>query len=776
LELPTEAGVATLQSLLPNPNVQLLLDSVGSLRGASAGASSIAIGDRPGCPDCQIETGLFTRTDVGLSTSHEWTVRADYLPTSTDTVYARYTDTHSALSPDLFANSAALPSMDTQQSGPARNFGILWAHTFSSTVINELRFSGQQIAFSFDALPATLANPIAHEPSFTFANSFNSVTFGGFAQATFPQGRSHKTFQVQDAVSVIRGSHAFKVGADVAVILANDQIPFNADGFITFFPSEGNDCVVNGAPAPCTDLADFIDGFGGSSTGQNNITRTFGNPFISVPTNQQAYYVQDTWKALPNLTLDLGLRYEYQPPDASNVLPFPSVNRETFFSDDFQLRVPVQPDRNNFGPRLGFSYSPRFWSGLFGEDKTVIRGGAGMFYDTFFTNISDNTASGSPNAIGAQTGSSAGRGTPDAFGALAGLSPILSQTSSRTSVVSNLRNPLTYQWNVNVQRELPAHLVAEVAYVGTRATRLFVNEQFNPVDPLTGVRIHPNRGSTVVRGNSGDSIYHGLQTQVERNFGHLSMRASYTYSKVLDNGSEVFVTSGGATRWQNVRDPRSDRGPSAFDRTHRATFTWVYELPSPHGGVLRQILGGWEAAGDVEFQTGAPETLYFGGIDQNGDGEAFNDRPHTGNPGAPLNVTVNCVLDPSCITGVGLDLGGGNILDLEHLVFVGDAVPGTPDQFRYLFSNAGVPGNIGRNSIRLPGQQTWNLTAIKRFHIHESSNLEFRVDFFNAFNHSDAGVRNLVGYGDLFNLDGFLNSDLTRGGGRSIQTWVKLSF
>jgi hypothetical protein len=774
LLLPTAAGVSALQSIGPNTNAQLLIDSLGGLRGSTSDPTAVGtvnIGNRPGCGSpCNVEVGPFTRTDNTGAKAREWTVRADYLPTPADNLFVRYTDTFSSFAPDLFANPAALPTADTEQSGPARNLGVMWAHTFSPRVLNELRFSGQLLDFGFNPTAASLANPLAHVPGLALASSFQNTVWGGFSQGLFPQFRSHKTLQFQDAVSIVKGSHTFKLGADIAVLLVRDGIPFNSDGLIVY--SGGGDCSAIGL-ATCTDLANYIDGFSGPA---GTIAKQFGNPTTNVPTDQQAYYFQGSWKARANLTLDYGVRYEYQPPDASNSLAYPAVNRATVLTDPFQQKVEVQPDRNNWGPRFGFSYSPRFWSGVLGENKTVIRGGAGMFYDAFFTNISNNTAGGAPNTLGGNIfgGSDpSGRGTANAIGTVAGITPTVDPTNRVDSVVSNLRNPLTYQWNLNVQRELPGKLIAEVAYVGTRAERLWVNEQLNPVDPATGNRLNPNRGAIVVRGNGGDSIYHGFQTQVSRSVGRLVLRGAYTWSRAIDNMSEVFATSGGASRWQVVNDPRSDRGPSAFHHTHRAVFTWVYDVPAPKNmGVLSAIVGGWSTSGNVSFQSGAPETVFFGGYDQNGDGEGFNDRPSLGNPRAPLNFSNGCLNDPACITGFGFN-DGTSLTD----VFTG--APGTLNDFRYIAFAQGLvrAGNVPRNSIYFPGRQDWNLSVLRRFPVpwHES-NFELRADFFNAFNHPNEGVNNLIGFGNLLNPAVFGNFATTKAGGRQIQFWLKYSF
>ena len=791
LTIPTASGLATLNQVLAgnpgNTNVQILLNSLNGLV-APTTIASVPIADEPGCTGCSVDFGQLTRTDSERGLSYEWTVRGDYTASASDTIFARFTSTRNSLNPDLFANPSALPSEDTQQGGPARNFGVMWAHTFSPTVLNEFRFSAQTIAFHFDPTAKTLANPQAHFPSITFTDSFGSgvVALGGFSAATFPQGREHETYQFQDAVSIVKGRHNIKIGTDLNVILVQDQIPFNSDGTALF--SGGGNCTVNGTLGTnnCTDLANYIDDVSGIT---GNVQLSFGNPRISTPTSQQAYYFQDSWKIRPNFTVDYGVRYEYQPPDASNVLAFPAINRATALTASPTDRVEVKPYRNAWGPRLGFSYAPRFW----GENKTVIRAGAGVFYDTFFTNISNNTAATFPNSLGGELfgADSGGRGLPLALESIATIPASANPTNLREPVTDNLRQPRTYQWNLNVQRELPGKLIAQVAYVGTRGTGLFANEQFNPrVNSNSlfapGARENPSLGSIVVRGNRGDSIYHSLQTEVTRNVGRLSLRGAYTWSRSIDNASEIFVTCGGATRWQDVKDPRSDRGPSCFNHTNVAAFTWVYALPGPSMRVLNQVLGGWETSGSIVLQSGAPENLYFGGLDVNGDGEGFNDRPSLLTASAPINMSNACLNNPSCVTGIALndpvDFGPG-LLDLGQLFFGaggnGVILPVTANQVKYV-ANVGQNGNIGRNSIVLPGLEQYNLSVLKNFKIPvgEGHQLQFRADFLNAFNHFNAGQNNIIGYGNLLNPGfGVLGpKSLTLDGGRSIQVWMKYSF
>lgn len=777
LTIPTASGVATLKQVLAgspnNANVQLLLNTLGGLTAPSPIGNPVQLADEPGCIGCAVQFGDLIRTDSTRGLSYEWDVRGDYTASASDTIFARFTNTYSSLTPDLFANPTALPTQDTLQGGPARNLGIMWAHTFSSTVLNEFRFSQQTIGFTFGPTAATLKQPIAHAPGINFTNSFNPVTaLGGFEQGTFPQGRQHQNYQFQDAVSVVKGGHSFKFGADLTVLLVQDQIPFNSDGLALFAP--GGTCTVNNvAGATCTDLANYVDDFTG--LGNSSISRQFGNPRLSTPTSQQAYYFEDSWKMRSNFTLNYGIRYEYEPPDAENGLPYPAIPREAPTALQFQVRDQVKPYRNAWGPRLGFSYSPKFWQGLFGQDKTVIRGGAGVFYDTFFTNISNNTAAHTPNTLGGTLFGAVApptpRGISQALETIATISPTASQTDTQEPVIDNLRLPRTYQWNLNVQRELPGKLIAQVAYVGTRGTGLFDNEQFNPGDLATGNRVNPLFGSVIVRANRGDSIYHGLQTEVSRSVGRLSLRGAYTWSRAIDNAGDVFTTTGGSSFWQNLRDPRSDRGPSNFNHTHVASFTWVYALPGPSMRFLNQVLGGWVTTGTIVLQSGDPETLYFGGFDQNGDLQG-NDRPSVGNWKAPINVSPSC-LSSACITGIGFTPDGVNFFD----AFTN--TPGTKGQFRYYANGLGQDGNLGRNSFNLPGLEQYNLSVEKNFKIpFRESQLQFRGDFINAFNHMNFGQNNISGYGNLLNPgSGVLGPTyLTNDGGRSIVVWMKYSF
>ena len=346
-----------------------------------------------------------------------------------------------------------------------------------------------------------------------------------------------------------------------------------------------------------------------------------------------------------NFTLNLGLRYEYWG-TPENVLQFPSLDSR-FGQGLAGGYVPIRVCRASNRPTktilLPASASHTLpISGIASWAATRPLSAPAMESST--TESSQTSSTTRPVAL--QTAwRSALSGTRDRIWGGASLTPpafssSLQPTQSATSAVStissHLLNPLTHQWNLDIQRELPGGFNVTAAYVGTRGEHLFVNQEFNPFGE------NPDFGSVTVRTNGGDSIYHSGQLLVERPFKHgLLLRGAYTYSKFIDDQSEVFVTSGGSSRSEDLFNQHSDRGPSAFDRRHRFTLAYLYELPYVHNRsnafmmVLNAITSGWQSSGTITFSTGAPETV-IDNFDVNGDG-FNNDRPDLGNPKAPFN-------------------------------------------------------------------------------------------------------------------------------------------
>jgi outer membrane receptor protein involved in Fe transport len=751
---PTASGVAELQAL-NSANANFLIAAFAGLTAPTI-TKSVPLGSATaGGPDRgTVDFGLVQRSGIGeISNDRQWDVRVDFTPTDKDSLMGRYYRDDGSLTPDLFNFPRQLSPFDSQQGGPSQSFAGGWTHTISSKALNELRVSYTNIGFSFGPTAATSSNPLAQLPAITIVGVSSAATTPfptlGFP-SNLPQGRAHKSYQYQDALSYTVGRHTFKGGIDANHLSVVDSIPFNSRGTITFaqrVPGDTTSCGTIG----CTGLANFIDNFTGPSGAVNKV---FGSPVLQPFVTTYAPYIQDTWRMKENLSLTLGLRYEYWG-SPENVLQFPALNPNATvglagatFPSVYSSKQPL--DRNNFGPRVGIAYTPHVASRLFGGDKTVIRAGYGMFYDGLFTNILDNTGGTSPNAVGGTlTGTSSqngGRGLANATGLLNSVAPLLNPLATVNTIAGNLMNPMTQQWNLDIQREFRGGFVFTAAYVGTRGEHLYVNQQYNP--GINGVRMNPNLGAVTVRTNGADSIYHAGQFTLDRKFSHgLLLRAAYTYSKLIDDASEVFTISQQSSFSENPFSQGQDRGPSLYDRRHRLVVTYIWDVPYVHKTdnvgfrALNAITSHWQWSGFATFQTGQPETIITG-TDVLGDLNTTNDRPNLVNPSLPQG-----------------------------------------DFNRYAPAPAGSLGNLGRNTYTGPNNQYWDM-AIQRtipigFHHLEHQALTLRAEFFDALNHANRFLPDLNladGASTTPGDGGFGDLASTVQGQRQIKIYVKYSF
>ncbi|MGB7621977.1 MAG: carboxypeptidase regulatory-like domain-containing protein [Terriglobia bacterium] len=751
LRVPTAAGIATLQSLGPNPNVDFLINALGGLRGTSNGLSTIALGSgRTG-----VETGLVQRSGLAqFSNNTQWDTRLDWLPRQADSFSFRYLFSDSVFAPDTFANPGTLSPFDTEQGGRSQNMGITWTHTVSMRAVNEFRFSYGRINFAFGPTASTLSNPLAQLPAATISGLLVSGDQFGFTTG-FPQGRVKNSWQYQDAYTYTIGNHTLKAGFDISRLLQREDVPFNSRGTLAFSAGGG-----------FTALGNFVDNFTGQSGGASI---NFGSPTVFPNQTLQAYYVQDSWRVKPNFTFNYGIRYEYWGTPL-NVLSFPTITGTAGQTGPLTAVVKQQKDTNNWGPRVSLAYTPHVWKGLFGEDKTVIRAGYGIFYDGLFGNILVNAGSSVPNVLGGTITGTTGRGLPNASGLIPSIAPSLDPFSTQSAVVSNLVNPLTHQWNFDIQRELRGNFIVTAAYVGTRGERLFVNDQLNP--GIDFARINPDRGSIQVRTNAGDSIYHAFNLKVDRRFSKgLLLRGAYTWSRLIDDGSEVFATTGLSSFPQDSFNRSADRGLSAFDRRQRLVLSYVYDLPSlkRNGNFAASAASfafrDWQISGTTTFQAGAPNTV-TPGFDINGDLNGGSDRPNLGNPSAPFT---SFAYDGAQVGGIP-----GVFYDGPTVNSTGDLIPVSANSVHWLIQGAGV-GNVGRNTVISPGRQDWNFSIARQFKMPskrmEGQHIEFRTELFNVFNHPNQGNLSL----NLQDPD-FGNADVTRFGGRQIRFWLKYAF
>jgi outer membrane receptor protein involved in Fe transport len=829
---PTSRGRDTLRSLFPagtNPNVDALLDftantvgssspfflALGAAPGSSATSSTTcdaqgngAAGNRP----C-VEFGTFTIQQPFLNTNKQGQFRIDHAISDNNQLSGRFIFDRSD-TPGAFPS---FPGFGASTVNRNYNFLVSDTHVFSPSFTNEVRLAYNRIQFQFP-----LDDPSG--PAGTFPRIvFNGTLVSSLgASQSFPQGRTANNYVVQDTATYVRGNHTFRGGVDFLRQISTQAAPFAPRGIFTYAASTGYNSFGN-----------FVDDFGGGG----NVQRDFGTAVYHPQLYRTALFLQDRWKASESLTLTLGLRYEYfgvpfntlKTPAYTGLFNINPVTLTGPYSEPNQVR----PDRNNWAPTVGVAYSPVFTDGLlgsfFGERKTVLRAGYQIGYDSFFNNIASNAAVSSPNLIATLLNSTATAAAPRGianFSAQGPTTPNLNPRSAQTLIAPDLVNPYYQRWSVGMQRELPYSLVVDVSYVGSKGTKLYINEDANPQVrpelrilpaaytgptnctingtitaaqatpgfpagspcPLTG-RLDNLQGGRTVRTNGGSSSYNAGQLEVRRRFSdNFLLSGSYTFSKLLSNADEVFVTGVGFTSPSLFAIPavfggdRLDRARSQNDRTHRAAITYVVESPwfREQRGFVGRVLGGFQVSGVTSFESGQPYTV-ANGLDADGIGGA-NDRP-TYNPAGQRGVrAVPVVNAQGFITSYNNPETGQTIDPLAAEFIVNPA---------FVSGLAGsVPrvGNLGRNTQISPGINNWNVNVMKRTNVTENVRIEFRTEFYNIFNHPQY----LTGSVSPFSPTGgfiqtnanstpaglFLNPNTasTDGGGRVIRYQLKLVF
>ncbi|HEX8558562.1 MAG TPA: carboxypeptidase regulatory-like domain-containing protein [Pyrinomonadaceae bacterium] len=835
LTTPTAAGRERLRQIFA-PGASSNLDTylgVTQNSVATSGFQNIAIGARPGCDaPCNIQFGTFVGTYANVFKDRQAIGRIDHTIDENDQFSARYVYGNRVQPTGALANFVV--GFEVGNINATQNLLLQEIHTFSPSLTNDLRVGYGRIAFDF---PISGANPLATSLGTININQLTPAPAIG-VPSNFPQGRISNNYILQDTMTHVRGDHTFRFGLEVLNQRSRQQVPFRARPDLTYQASTG-----------FTGFANFIDDFGGSGGAAQ---RDFGVDVFYPRRVRQSYFFQDRWRASDELTLTLGLRYE----DFGR--PVTSLATQTFtglFNLDPVTRTgpysepnEAPKDLNNFAPTVGVAYAPAFREGLLGtlfsERRTVIRAGYQVTYDSFFDNIASNAAASSPNivatAVNSVVSAANPRGLPNLAASLPTAPRPLSPLDGQTLVARDLVNPYYQRWSLGLQRELPSNFIVDVSYVGSKGTKLYLNEDLNPVLPesmrsappagypsactpgtnLTAAqaagtnfaagtpcplsnRLDILQGARLTRTNGGSSSYHAGQLEVRRRFAdNLALTASYTWSKLIDNGSEVFAVANINLPQQAARPPilgfsnRLERSVSLFDRTHRAVFTYVYQLPwmSEQRGFLGRVLGGWEWSGVTTFETGVPVTV-ANGADADGIGGNF-DRPDVNPAGVPgtraiPSLTVASASNPAvAATNVCGVTTVGTLFYTDAPSGAGACIGLTPGNAYYigLLANSGRTGNLGRNTLRTPGTNLFDMNFTKRTRISENVRLEFRTEVFNIFNHPNylqgsvspftpaAGnlpVTVLTSVAGRFLQPNTVGTD---GGGRTIRYQLKLVF
>jgi hypothetical protein len=752
LVLPTEAAVARLRSLFPtNPRLDIYLKPLGGLRGF-ANPVPLQLGADP---LTGVDRGVVNFASApfalpGSNAGPQVLVRLDHNRSEQHRLAFRYiNDTHSN-SP----RRMLFPGFIQDEAQLNHNFLFTDHYTFSPTWTNEFRFAYSRQNTDDNRISPQSIPQAQTQPRI----NISSINSPGVL-SDFVQFRHVNNLLFQEKQTKLSGRHTFSYGIEFLKQLATQRAS-------AFYLGELNYVATPGLGYSA--FANFLDDFSG---GNALLKKDFGATLFHPDQLRQTYFFQDMWLPAPSLSLTLGLRYENFG-QVANALRFPAF--AGFDPNDFLKPNRVNTDNNNFGPAFGLAWSPSFRSGwlhtLFGENKTVWRGGFQISYDAFFTQmLSLALASAPPNGRRVQlSGLNTGRGTPKWSEQLpAAASPPSPLDAQNGTLEKDFRNPYTERWSFGFQRQLSGRIVIDGSYIGSESHKLMTWDQVNPlVDPLdsaSGPRLHPDIGRRDIRTSQGNSSYHAMQWRVERRFARgFQVTGSYTWSRNLDSTSEGVGALAGQSSIGNRTSIdiargglKLDRGPSDFDRSHRLSILYVWDLPRPAGRQLKYALGGWSLAGITSFQSGTPFTLLNAPI-----GGANSVRPDIGNPNAPL--TTRAIVFRSCPTGYQNP-------DTSTCV--------TPADVHWI-ENRGLPNanTVGRNTLVAGGINNFDVSLSKSFQIAEQKRMEFRWEALNALNHpqfTQFPERDVTSPGPVPGSPSrFLNRDFTDSGIRTM--WVQL--
>ena len=600
-----------------------------------------------------------------------------------------------------------LPGFGDTVKRRSQNGMVALTMVLTPNLVNESRVAFSRVAASVTqeasvlnsdvGLPAI--SPRARDAGLSF------ITVTGFSplgdEGNNPQNSVTNVYQFLNNASYVTGDHLIKFGVDVRFSQQNAFRDVESRGRLQFSPFGQ---ITGNA------LGDLLLGF----PFLTSVARV-DNP-QQIRTESYNFFINDSYRITPRLTLTGGLRYEYNSPpvdadDRANVYDVATRSLVQVGTNGVP-RSGFEADRNNFAPRVGFAWSV--------SEKTVLRGGYGIYYDQSPLAPAEALYFNSPffdNNI---------------FFSLPGLPLTLNDPfpaffpfplpDSALSIQRDLRTGYMQHWNFNVERQVGSSSVIELAYVGSKGTKLLTARDINQPQPSVlppGLpfvpRPDPRFDDINLLESRGNSNYNALQARFQQRLARgFSGLVSYTWSKSIDDASNFFSSAGDPNFPQNSYNVAAERGRSNFDASHRLSASYAYAFPFGKGrqyladdGWLSTVLTGWETYGIVTLQSGRPFTVaLLSEIDNSGTGRSIlgfgaNDRPNLiGNP----------------------ELSNPTTLQWFNTAAFAFPAPGTF-------------GNAGRNILEGPGFQNVNASLVKNTALTERVNLQFRAEAFNLFNH-----------------------------------------
>lgn len=668
--------------------------------------------------------------------NNQGVLRIDSHVTSKDVVFGRvYIANYETYQPfgSSLLNEALVPGFGYFLTTRTKNAVLGNTHVFSPTVVSEFRFGflrvsgGQQSenqGYNFAAINnvggiAPRADQTGY-PSISFSGAYDTA---GDPANLFT--RRNNSFDIIENLSWVKGSHSWKFGAYIFRLQFNPSESPNARGTFIFTPRYTASAVTQGQAGSA--FADFLLGYptsaqagigpGGSEYGRSTWTH---------------FYAQDDWRVTRSLTVNYGLRYEINGKitDTQNRLSNIEVNRVVIASDDEgninpsanQLLplIPVpwvtskeagyhrslqKPSYRHIAPRAGLAWAL--------GDKTVVRAGWGLFFNQAAYNIQTALASNLPFFFNKNVNTSATTAIPTLT-----TSNILLSNANGTIGGSTLdypyRTEFANSWNFDIQRNLGGNWILTANYFGSHVSGADNSTFRNVPSPGPGAiearRPNPLLSSFRAIRWDGWSIYHSGTLKLEKRLSRgLTANISYTWSKSMDDASDVGGTFAETNVPQDVYNIRNERALSSFDHRHRLVFSYAYAIPIGDGyrfapgGVLNHLLSGWSLSGLGSAQSGAPFTVNLG--------------TDTANIGAGPAQRPNIVGDPN------------------------QNAPHRPEQwfdtsvFRPV--DAFTFGNAGRNIVFGDNEVNVDMSLLKDTPLNDRIRIQFRAEMFNVFNHTN---------------------------------------
>jgi hypothetical protein len=670
------------------------------------------------------------------------TTSMDYEISVKDQIRSRYIY-NSAVGID---NSAALPAFFLPQPNKFHLVTLNEYHTFSPTLTNEVRLGYNRYAQVFSA----------GNFSFPGLDSFPNLQLNDLGQlqigpdTSAPSGTIVNTYQLAEALTWTKNAHTLKFGIEGRKYISPQSFTQRVRGDYEY-----------------TETLSFLQ----DAVPDSLAERSNGDPVYYADQSAIYWYVNDNWRIRRNLTLNLGLRYEY------TTIPFTqrsqALNAAASVPGLIDFAAP-KAAKNNWGPRVGFAYSP----GTSG--RTSIRAGAGIAYDVLFDNLGilslppqlSTTIDCAPvGAFPCAAPFLANGGVLPSPGGVIAYPTIADQRAATSAFVPiDQKLPKSIDWTLGIQHTFWSDFTAEVRYVGTRGIHLPAQIRLNTQSVVTPTNFLPtyttapsqatlnastldlntlesennitpaynaagfNQNNITSYQPWASSTYHGLAAQLNKRFSHgVQMIGAYTYSHLIDDATaEVFATVLSPRRAQDGQNLSADTANSILDHRHRLTLSIVYDEPffKNSNAFMRNTVGGWEIAPIYTYQSGQWVTAQSG-VDSNLDGDSAGDRTIL-NPGGAKGTGSGVI--PLCTSAVAscpttlTDAANNPVGVVGYLA--------TNPNAQYIQAGYGARADVGRNTLQLKPINDVDVSAIKRFAITERFKIEFRASATNVLNHA----------------------------------------